>query len=567
MPRPTAPAVLRLLLAVCVPLAVSLPLGSACAPTIGGKSDADGAGDSGSDGADGGGDDGGGDGGDIEDIGSSSLTFDHAGGWVEAPFELVIETPLTGAVLVYTLDCSDPLDSSTNTSRTYDAPLVIDTTTVVRVATIRDGEVIGPSVTRTFVFADQIPDQTAPDGWPSQWSPDYGSGGWSTPHYSVAAEVVDADPDAFQTALAALPMVSLVLDPEDLWGASGIYDHAWEEGVAWERPAAVELFAAASDGAGAEPGFAINSAVRIYGGASRNPDRSPKKTFRLLFKGAYGPTKLEYRVYPDDEITEYDGLVLRGSYNHSWIHWDPTQRSRGQLVRDPFARATQRALGGAAPRGRHVHLFLDGLYWGVYDIAERADATFFADRGGGTGADWDVLNSGEAIDGDTVDWAETLAVARADDGTDAGLAALEARVDADALIDYMLMNLWAGNDDWPHHNWYAGRERTDDGRWRFVSWDAEHTLKELDTNVTGIAVEDSPAELFVAMARHPPFVARLSARAAELMGEGGPLAPAVAIDRYDTIAEVLAPAMVAESARWGTYRRDVYCFNSPPCEL
>ena len=65
-----------------------------------------------------------------------------------------------------------------------------------------------------------------------------------------------------------------------------------------------------------------------------------------------------------------------------WHHWDPTQRSRTQLLRDPFVRATQRALGGDAPRGRHVHLFLNGLYWGIYDIAERADADFFADRAG-----------------------------------------------------------------------------------------------------------------------------------------------------------------------------------------
>lgn len=210
-----------------------------------------------------------------------------------------------------------------------------------------------------------------------------------------------------------------------------------------------------------------------------------------MFKAAYGPTKLEYPVYPDDELSSFNGLVLRGSYNQSWIHWDPAQRSRGQLVRDPFARG------------------------------------------------------------------QTTARTRADDGSDAGLAALEAHVDADALIDYMLMNLWAGNDDWPHHNWYAGRERSDDGRWRFVSWDAEHTLKELHTNVTGIATSDSTAELFVAMTRHQTFVARLSARAAEIMGEGGPLAPAAAGERYDSIAETLQPAMLAESARWATYRRDV----------
>ena len=504
------------------------------------------------DGGDSDGDDG------IDDVGGSALQLDHAGGWVDdGGFALTVTTALVGATVLTTRDGSDPLRSPTATP--YTAPLDIDRTTVVRLALTTDGTPVGPTVTRTFVFPDQVETQAAPDDWPTQWSPDYGTGGWSTPHYGLSDEITEDDPAGFQAALRALPMLSLVLDPGDLWGPTGLYDHAWESGTAWERPLSLELYA---DG---EEEFAINAGGRIYGGASRQPDRSPKKSIRVLFKSDYGPGTLRYPLYEDAGPEQFDGLVLRVGYNHSWVHWDPTQRSRAQLLRDPYARATQRALGGEAPRGRHVHLFLNGLYWGIYDIAERADADFFADRAGG--GEWDVLNSGEAIDGDTDDWDETLRRAQEADGSDASLDALREKVDEGALIDYMLMNLWAGNDDWPWHNWYAGRQRSDDGRWRFVSWDAEHTLKELGTDRTGADDVGTPGQVFQAFALHGAFRDRLAARAAEVMGDGGVLSPAIAIARYDALADILGPAMLAESARWGSYRRDVYCYASAPCEL
>ena len=60
----------------------------------------------------------------------------------------------------------------------------------------------------------------------------------------------------------------------------------------------------------------------------------------------------------------------------------------------------------------------------------------------------------------------------------------------------MLVNVYVGNTDWAHHNWYASRSRVDpNGRWRFHSWDAEHVLKELDHDVTGRNNTGSPTYL------------------------------------------------------------------------
>src|SRR5208282_5329501 len=43
-------------------------------------------------------------------------------------------------------------------------------------------------------------------------------------------------------------------------------------------------------------------------------------------------------------------------------------------------------------------------------------------------------------------------------------------------IDYMLMNIYVGNDDWPNHNFYAAINTVDPTGFEFFSWDAEQTM-------------------------------------------------------------------------------------------
>lgn len=496
----------------------------------------------------------------LERVGGSLVRFDPPSGLVDAPFTLTLSTDAAGAGILYTLDGSDPLVSET--AQPYAAPLTVERTTALRAALELDGAPVGPVSTGSWIFLDQVAEQAAPAGWPETWFEDYGEGPYEA-HYGMEEDVVAPDPAALLLALEALPVLSLVLAPDALWGPAGIYDHAWEEGEDWERPVHVELLNSARP-------WAADAGLRAYGGASRTPSGTPKKTFRLIFRSEYGPAELEAALW-GEEVEEINGFILRSGYNNTWVHWDPDQRARGQQLHDPYARATQRELGWAAPRGLFVHLFLNGVYWGVHDLTERPDARFFAAAyGAAEGSEdpegWDALNSGEAIDGDTAAWEEALALARAADGSDESLARLEAVVDADALIDYMLLNFWAGNVDWPYHNWYAGRAR-EGGRWRFVSWDAEHTLERADDDVTGVSDAGTPAELWSALLRHPDFLARVRARAAALLDAGGALGAEAAVARYEALAEQLRPGMLAESARWGSYRRDVYCYAYPPCPL
>ncbi len=105
--------------------------------------------------------------------------------------------------------------------------------------------------------------------------------------------------------------------------------------------------------------------------------------------------------------------------------------------------------------GDYVHLFLNGLYWGLYNPSERLDSDFADHKSFGEGSDFDVIKDySEAVDGDIAAWNMVMSMANS------GLMQketyqliqgnlpmailkpeLEAMVDVVSLADYMILEL------------------------------------------------------------------------------------------------------------------------------
>ena len=160
--------------------------------------------------------------------------------------------------------------------------------------------------------------------------------------------------DQIVPALLAIPTISMVGRTSDIFA---LYSNSNSSGDAWERPVSVEMLH--PDGS---DGFGENCGVRIQGGASRNPSKSPKHSFRLSFRGDYGPTRLRYRLFPDVDTDNFDQIILRAGYNNSWIHWDSGQRRRSQYIRDQWVRDTLLEMNQLASHGIYVHLYVCLLY-------------------------------------------------------------------------------------------------------------------------------------------------------------------------------------------------------------
>lgn len=479
-------------------------------------------------------------------VGDVAISVDS--GYYDEPFQVELTNDTPGATVYYTTDSSEP---SENNGTIYTGPIDIAGLTVLRAVAMRPEFIPGKIATNTYIYLDDVLGQNG-DGQPSSWG-EMGSGcnnstpqAPARPNYDMDPQVVN-DPryrDTLRDDLKAIPVMSLVLDPEDLWSEeTGIYSNTLKEGFEWERPVSVELI-----GTDGETEFDIDAGIRIHGGWGRCPSQTNKHSLRLVFRNQYGAAKLDYPWFGEEATDSFDTVVLRANFNHSWATGGDTNTT---FINDQFAAQTQLEMGYAASHSDWVHLYLNGLYWGLYNPTERPSAPFAADYFGGDKDEYDVLVVGTPTDGNLLAWNE---LTRAADRGD--YDAVQELLDIDAAIDYFIINQYGGNWDWPQNNWYASRRRVDGAKWYFHSWDAEgmfgRGLGENRVTATGGVLGGLIGDL----RQIEEFRVRYADRIQEHFFNGGLLTPEVNIERLDRLAAPIDRAVVGESARWGDGRYD-----------
>jgi hypothetical protein len=151
--------------------------------------------------------------------------------------------------------------------------------------------------------------------------------------------------------------------------------------------------------------------------------------------------------------------------------------------------------------------------------------------------------------------------------TDDVYAQVAERVDLDDLVDFSILTHYLGKTDWPNHNWIAYRKVVgEDTRFKFIAWDNDSGLNKVTENVTLREFPDSPVVIFNRLLSNPNFRALVRTRLLKHIGPGGALSPERCAQRYKELTDKIDIAIIAESARWGDYSRDVYIWQyaDPP---
>ncbi len=484
-----------------------------------------------------------------------AVQFSTGRGFYDAPFSLVLTSTTPGATVRYTTDGSEPGDT---TGAVYTEPIPINRTTLVRASAFHPDFLPSSAATHTYIFLDNVLTQPAsPPGFPSRWGTHaidfagYERGEAVAADYEVDPEVVN-DPryrNNIKNALTALPSISIVTDVHNFH----LYANPRERGREWERRASIELMY--PDG---RSGFQVDAGVRIQGGAGRW-EFMPKHSFRLLFKNDYGASKLEYPLFPDSPVERFDTLVLRAGVDRSYAgHPEVGDHRLTTYTRDEWLRATQIALSGVGSHGIFVHLYLNGLYWGLYNVVERPDASFAAAYLGGIKEEWYAVNHRGGISGSSDRFRELMELAAAGNLDDpAKYAAVQARLDVNHFIDYMILNWYAGTSDWPENNWYAG-VKNPNGQVKYFIWDGEESWSrgaQIHLGKADLAgVPNTIKILFEALIQNPDFRLTLADRMYKHLYNQGLLTDAAAQSRWREINAPIELAIIGESMRWGDAR-------------
>jgi hypothetical protein len=333
-----------------------------------------------------------------------------------------------------------------------------------------------------------------------------------------------------------LPVVALTVKPDDLFGyKNGIYvpgrnyedkdyyirkniplDLPWwqypsnylKRGGNSERPVHIEFYEQ-----GGNLGFESDAGVRINGNATRG---FSQKSLRICFNEKYGMQTLNYKLFPNYSLTQFNSIILRNSGND----WNKT------MFRDAFMQSLLANAKLDIQQYRPAIVFINGEYWGVHNIRERFDENYIANKYKLPTDSISILElSGQLVAGDKRNeqaFAELLKYAEKNDLAEKrNYDYVTSKMDMESFTDFIIANVYFCNSDWPNNNvkfWrYQAKENSGDlaardGRWRWMLYDTDwgfgyNSSSLPTTNLLHKATSTgSVGILFSSLLKNPEFV-------------------------------------------------------------
>ena len=486
----------------------------------------------------------------------ADTAFDVDRGFFDSPFTVTISSETEDATIVYTVDGTEPtLDNgvavpAASATAPGLATVTISETTVLRAAAFKEGLLATNVDTQTYLFVADILQQPEMD-------PDV----VTSPLYAPEMD----------EAMKSIRTLSIVTDPDNLFDNSiGILENTQGRGINWERPVSIEFF---KDGV-PDDSFQADAGLRVFGNGSRG---GAKNSLRLLFKGQYGPTKLEYPLFGEEWVTTFNTVVLRAQGANSWGSGREEDRRSTTYLQDAYARDLQTAMGHPTTGATFVHLFLNGEYWGLYNPVERPDGAFGEEHFGGDETDYDSMNrrfSVEVVSGTKDYWDEMISYTENLLDTQAEYEGLAQYVDIENLIDYFMIYQFLqsrdGPDDFGHNNMRLMRSNNPSEPFQPYVWDMEYSM--IDTfgtrnygytypiynsaRSTNRDITDSIAAVYIRLLENnAEFQLRYADQAYRNLFNGGVMSPSKASELFENRATFIEQAILGESARWGDHRR------------
>ena len=286
-----------------------------------------------------------------------------------------------------------------------------------------------------------------------------------------------------------------------------------QHGKEWERPASFELF---------EDGKSVVSqgvGIRIKGAASRN---SAQKSFNVYSRTSYGKDTFEYDFFDGKAtkkkngkvIDSYDGITLRNGGNDNG----------GTFFRDSVNQSLVADRNMAVETTSECLVFLDGEFWGIYQIIERVSKDYLKSHFGIDKSTAVIIKNGdveEGEDSDLQDW-EQLAKFCADNdmSSDSNYSQVCEKLDIQSYIDYFASQIYWNNADWPQNNFAVWRASApeegnpySDGKWRMFLFDTEFASGYLsNTGANDNAFDrikrndDDESKMFISLLKNKSFL-------------------------------------------------------------
>lgn len=315
----------------------------------------------------------------------------------------------------------------------------------------------------------------------------------------------------------------------------------------WEYPVNIEYY-------DAEGNCGINQ-MGTFTCSGHSARINSQKSIALYARKAYGSDTFAFNPFPTRDYDGYKSLLLRAANSDTYA----------TRLRDVVASSLAEGQGILYQDYEVIQVYINGKYWGHYNLREKINKHFIAQYEGvtdekeidaidilaRTGTDQFLQN------GDNTDWLELCDFCKKKDLNDPeNLRYVEERLDIDNMYTHAAFEILLGNVDFTNVRVY----RVPGGKWRYLLFDVEACWRNLDPTPIEYYIKSLNAKIqgfrhepLNALLKVPEMKARFLTRVAEIMEQCFQW-PYVE-SRFDRVTEKLDPILDRHIARWKNMKR------------
>ena len=314
-----------------------------------------------------------------------------------------------------------------------------------------------------------------------------------------------------------VPVISLITDEKYLFdkktgalvkGTSDTYPNYERE---WEYPVNIEYFNLGGTGE-------INQ-MGTFTAAGHSARQNSQKSIAVYARKAYGPERFSFNPFPNRDYDSYKSLLLRSANSDAF----------STRLRDPVISSLAEPLNIIYQDALAIEVYINGQYWGHYNLREKINKYFVAQ--------WEGVTDEKDIDkidilartgrdeflqnGSNEDWLTLCDFCKTKDlNVPENLQYVTDRLDIDSLFTHTAFEIIIGNNDFTNVRVY----RVPGGKWKYLLFDVEagflsmeagpmnYYIKKVNDKVQGFRHEPLAALLNV-----PEMKAAFLKRVAEVL--------------------------------------------------
>ena len=279
-----------------------------------------------------------------------------------------------------------------------------------------------------------------------------------------------------------LPAVFITTDPNSLFDPdTGIYmegPNANEKtphyGANYWLDKEIPIFIEFVEQGAEHLGFAQHAGLKIFGNYSRI---KAKKSVAITFREKYGNKRLYYNLFPKhSELNSFKSFILRNN----------GQNFENDYIRDRLVASLSNGLDVDYQQGRFAIVYYNSKYFGIHDLRERSNEYYFETHYGINSNNINLLKADNSVSAGTsndyislMNWLKENSIDKDDN-----YAYISSQIDINNYINYMQLEIFANNRDWPGNNQKKWNIINPKSQWKWFLYDTDQSFGSFGSSTT-----------------------------------------------------------------------------------